>query len=173
MFLGLRHRRNRNRNFIFCYYIMPKHTKTASKRRGGSRNDTRKSRSLSTNGKYSHPNIVIMFLQMLNTVKLYHWKTSSYAQHKATDELYSNLNSSIDTFVEIMLGKKGTRVNLVGKKSIPLHDYSELSGFKNDVEMYKNYLIDLNLGPQDSDLLNTRDEILGHLNQFTYLLTFK
>jgi hypothetical protein len=25
----------------------------------------------------------------------------------------------------------------------------------------------------NSDLMNTRDEILGQLNQFTYLLTFK
>ena len=88
--------------------------------------------------KYSQPNIVTMFLQMLNTVKLYHWKTSSYAQHKATDELYSNLNSSIDSFVEIMLGKAGNRVNLTGTKSIPLLDYTDVSGFKREVEMYKD-----------------------------------
>ena len=141
------------------------------------RDKTRKMRTnQSTNGKYSQPNIVTMFLQMLNTVKLYHWKTSSYAQHKATDELYSKLNESIDTFVEIMLGKKGNRVNLLGTKSIPLHDYAELPGFKNDVEMYKNYLIGLSTeldAKNDSDLLNVRDEMLGHLNQFTYLLTFK
>ena len=47
--------------------------------------------------------IVQTFLEMLNTVKLYHWKTHSYAQHKATDELYSKLNENIDTFVEILL----------------------------------------------------------------------
>jgi hypothetical protein len=124
--------------------------------------------------KYSHPNIVTMFLQMLNTVKLYHWKTSSHAQHKATDELYSNLNSSVDSFVEIMLGKTGSRVNLTGTKSIPLLDYTDVAGFKQEIEMYKDYLIDLQVdGKKDTDLLNVRDEILGHLNQFTYLLTFK
>jgi hypothetical protein len=144
------------------------------KRKGGSMNKTKKDRSSKPDSnKYSQPNMVTMFLQMLNTVKLYHWKTSSYAQHKATDELYSKLNESIDTFVEIMLGKKGNRVNLLGTKSLPLHDYAELPGFKEEVEMYKNFLIGLTLGPEDSDLLNTRDEILGHLNQFTYLLTFK
>jgi hypothetical protein len=115
---------------------------------------------------------------MLNTVKLYHWKTTSYAQHKATDELYSKLNESIDTFVETMLGKTGSRVNLTSTKSIPLLDYTELSGFKKEVEMYKDFLI--NMGADtflktaiNTDLLNIRDEILGHLNQFTYLLTFK
>ena len=42
--------------------------------------------------KYNIENIVIMFLRMLNTVKLFHWRTFSYPEHKATDELYANLN---------------------------------------------------------------------------------
>lgn len=129
------------------------------------------SKSTSLTNKYSQANLVLMFMRMLNTVKLYHWKTSSYAQHKATDELYSNLNESIDSFVEIMLGKNGSRVNLTNVKSIPLHDYNDLSGFKQEVDMYKEYLNGLN--KKGTDLLNVRDEILGHLNQFTYLLTFK
>ena len=127
---------------------------------------------------YSHQNIVSMFLQMLNTVKLYHWKTTSYAEHKATDELYSKLNESIDTFVETMLGKTGSRVNLTNTRSIPLLDYTDLNGFKKAVEIAKQFLI--NMGTDailksntNTDLLNIRDEILGHLNQFTYLLTFK
>jgi DNA-binding ferritin-like protein len=110
---------------------------------------------------------------MLNTVKLYHWKTSSYAQHKATDDLYANLNTNIDTFVETMLGKTGDRVNLTGVKSIPLLDYSNLSSFKHEIEKYKQFLINMKLDTtNNSDLLNIRDEILGNLNQFTYLLTF-
>lgn len=150
-------------------------TQTRGRSRRHSRRHSRRGGSVKkTVLKYSQPNIVIMFLQMLNTVKLYHWKTSSYAQHKATDELYSNLNSSVDSFVEIMLGKAGNRVNLTGTKSIPLLDYTDVAGFKREVEMYKDYLIGLQVdGKKDTDLLNVRDEILGHLNQFTYLLTFK
>jgi hypothetical protein len=149
---------------------MPKTCKRGRKK-GGSRKNIS-----SASGKYSQSSIVTMFLQMLNTVKLYHWKTSSYAQHKATDDLYSSLNSTIDSFVEIMLGKKGGRVNLTGTKSIPLHDYTDLTDFKREVEMYKDYLINMSSQPEfknETDLLNTRDELLGHLNQFTYLLTFK
>jgi len=162
-------------NIILAYYIMTK-TRGRAKRNRPKRNRT--TRSVRSTNKYSQQHIVTMFLQMLNTVKLYHWKTSSYAQHKATDELYSNLNESIDTFVEIMLGKTGSRVNLTGTKSIPLLDYTDLAGFKREVEMYKNYLIGLTTdsgfdGKKDTDLLNVRDELLGHLNQFTYLLTFK
>jgi hypothetical protein len=97
-------------------------------------------------------------------------------RHHAIDGLNSTKVS--DTFVEIMLGKTGSRVNLTGTKSIPLLDYTDLAGFKREVEMYKNYLIGLTTdsgfdGKKDTDLLNVRDELLGHLNQFTYLLTFK
>lgn len=145
-----------------------------TKTRGKRTRRSRTTRSVRSTNKYSQPNMVTMFLQMLNTVKLYHWKTSSYAQHKATDELYSNLNSTIDTFVEIMLGKTGGRVNLTGTKTIPLLDYTDVSDFKREVEIYKDFLIELQVDShRDTDLLNVRDEILGHLNQFTYLLTFK
>ena len=136
---------------------------------------TRRSVGSPTN-KYTQQHIVVMFLQMLNTVKLYHWKTHSYSQHQATDKLYSDLNENIDSFVEIMLGKTGTRVNLSNKKSLPLLDYTNVTDFKKEVEKYKTFLINMNnVGiniTNNSDLLNVRDEILGNLNQFTYLLTF-
>ncbi len=131
----------------------------------------------STN-KYTQQNIVIMFLQMLNTIKLYHWKTSSHSQHEATDKLYSNLNTHIDTFIEVMLGKTGGRVNLTKQKTLPLLDYTNITDFTKEINKYKQFLINMNNynglnTTNNSDLLNIRDEILAELNQFTYLLTFK
>ena len=147
--------------------------KTMKKMKKMSRkNRSFKNQKTNKNG-YSHQKMVIMFLQMLNTIKLYHWKTTSFAEHKATDDLYSKMNASIDTFVEIMLGKgRGSRVNLTATKHIPLSDFSSSTELKREVEMYKNYLIRMPLQDTDTDLLNTRDEMLGNLNQFTYLLTF-
>ena len=91
--------------------------------------------------KKIYQEILNVFMQMLTTIKLYHWKTSSYAQHKATDELYTNLNTNIDSFVEIMLGKTGGRVNLAGQKTLPLLDYTNLRDFKSEVEKYKKFLM--------------------------------
>ena len=125
---------------------------------------------------YSPQQIVTMFLQMLNTVKLYHWKTSNYAQHKATDELYTNLNLNVDTFVEVMLGKTGSRVNLTGQKIIPLLDYTNVEDFKKEIARYKMFLTGMSSDASlnaNTDLMNIRDELLSNLNQFTYLLTFK
>ena len=120
-------------------------------------------------------NVVIQFMEMLNTIKLFHWKTTSYPTHKATDDLHSKLSSSIDSFVEVMLGKHGGRVNLSGVKTIALNDYSSMDSFKTEIAKYKIFMKSMNqhFDPvNDSDLLNIRDEILGELNQFTYLLTF-
>jgi len=146
--------------------------KTRSNNKSKRMQKTMKQHSGKFGSKYSQQHMVLMFLRMLNTVKLFHWKTHSFAQHKATDELYSNLNSTIDTFVEIMLGKTGGRINLTGHKHIPLLDCDDFSTFKREVKMYKEYLIHMKLNDSSTDLLNTRDEMLGHLNQFSYLLTF-
>jgi len=118
--------------------------------------------------------IVQTFLEMLNTVKLYHWKTHSYAQHKATDELYKELNENIDTFVEILLGKDESRVKMVEKRS-RLIDSVNTKDFKDRIYEYREFLIDISKyfnEKRDTDLLNVRDEILGHINQFLYLMTF-
>lgn len=141
------------------------------------KNKTKRSRSGSGTREYSHSNIVSTFLEMLNMVKLYHWKTYSYSTHKATDELYSDLNSNVDAFVEVLLGKEGTpRVNLTHMKTLPLYDFSSIGPFKQKISHFKVYLEHMSKCPtlmNNSDLLNIRDEILGNLNKFTYLLTLK
>jgi DNA-binding ferritin-like protein len=138
------------------------------------RNNKDKRNNRNNKKSYSPQQIVIMFLQMLNTVKLYHWKTSNYVEHKATDELYTNLNLNIDKFVEVMLGKTGSRVNLTGQKSIPLLDYTNVEDFKKEIERYKMFLNGMSADSSlNTALMNIRDELLSNLNQFTYLLTFK
>lgn len=120
---------------------------------------------------------VLKFLEMLNVVKLYHWKTHSFATHRATDELYQKLNEHIDTFIEVLLGKDEGRIDLTKVKSIEIEDFTNVEPFKKRINSYKSYLIKLNKNTVldkelDSDLFNIRDEILADLNQFTYLLTF-
>lgn len=122
--------------------------------------------------------IAVVFLEMLMMVKLFHWKTTSYATHKATDELYTKLNANVDAFIEILLGKSGSRIDLMSNKQIKLVDLSSQESLKNEVEAFKGYLVGLNdnksmLSMSNTDLFNIRDTILGDLNQFLYLLTFK
>ena len=122
--------------------------------------------------------ITVYFLEMLMMVKLFHWKTHSFATHKATDELYESLNEHIDSFIEVLLGKTGSRINLTQKKSISIVDLNSQASLKARIDQFKKYLVSLNtnravVSMTDTDLLNIRDEILGDLNKFLYLLTFK
>ena len=47
---------------------------------------------------------ILCFLELLNTIKIYHWSTLSYPTHKATDELHGKLSDLVDSFIEIYIG---------------------------------------------------------------------
>jgi hypothetical protein len=146
-------------------------------RRIGLKNGTRKNRGPHSLQKFEQE-VIVKFLEVLNLIKLYHWKTHSYATHKATDDLNSKLHENVDSFVEVLLGKRGDRVNLTHKKNISLKDYTSVQEFKRELEKFKNYLVGLDncialKTMSNSDLYNIRDEMLANVNQFLYLLTFK
>jgi DNA-binding ferritin-like protein len=139
-----------------------------------------KKRAINNNDGAFQKKIVSTFLCMLNTVKLYHWSTVHYSTHKATDELYSGLSSKIDTFVETMFGKESiaVRQKVLQMNSIHIHSMQTNRDFKNETEQYKSFLINLTNNKtfniqKNTDLMNMRDDILGSLNQFLYLLTLK
>jgi len=122
--------------------------------------------------------ITSTFLCMLNTIKIYHWNTDHYATHKATDHLYRDLNEKVDTFVETMLGKESVsaRHKVLKINSLNMSTYKSNKDFRKETESYKSFLIGLTNNklfntPQNSDLMNMRDDILASLNQFLYLLT--
>ena len=158
-------------------------TRKSSNSMSRSSNSMSRSNSRSSMGKSMsnlqnfEQHIVIKFLEILNVVKLYHWKTFSYATHKATDEFHQKIEDNIDTFVETLLGRHGDRINLSKVKSISLKEFNTLKDFKREITDFSKYLTALNStplfkDPSSSDLLTIRDEILKDVNQFLYLLTF-
>jgi DNA-binding ferritin-like protein len=146
-------------------------------RKKNNKKSSRKNRSSYTLNEFQKE-VTIVFLEMLMMVKLFHWKTYSYATHKATDELYESLNEHIDHFIEVLLGKTGLRIDLMSNKTITLLDLNSQEVLKSKIAVFKSYLVGLDNNKalstmSNSDLLNIRDEILGDLNKFLYLLTFK
>lgn len=117
--------------------------------------------------------IVLLFLEMLNNIKLYHWKTQSFSQHIATDKLHAELSKNVDQFIEVLSGKDETRIDILNT-NIRLLDTNSVSDFKARIYEYRVFLKELSLKldeKNDMDLLNIRDEMLTHINQFLYLLT--
>jgi DNA-binding ferritin-like protein len=136
--------------------------------------ENNKPKSSKSNNKLKEE-LVNLLLKLLIIIKIYHWKTHSHAEHKATDHLYESLNEKVDRFVEVLLGKEQSRLNMKGKV-IEISDPSTTEELQKIVYDYRVLLqkkmdkyISVNI---DTDLLNIRDEILADLNQFLYLLTF-
>lgn len=115
------------------------------------------------------------FLQLRNQIKLYHWQTRVYSRHIATDKTLENLDTAIDTYVEVYIGKYG-RPKVSGKNaSITLHNLSEAGATRLIIAAVK-YLqgpLTKTLKAIDTDLMHIRDEIVADLNQLLYLFTLK
>lgn len=114
--------------------------------------------------------IVSAMLTIRNQIKLYHWQTKSFADHKATDDLTAALDTAIDTFVEVYMGKYG-RPKVT--KAIKLHNFSANMAreFVSKQTVYLMNVLPRRLKKNDTDLLNIRDEILAELNKTRYLFT--
>jgi hypothetical protein len=150
-------------------------------------NDRIRKNNTLTKGKDSFSNfereITIVFITFLNVIKLYHWNTYSFGEHKATDNLYEQMNAHIDKFMEVLLGKEVALHPTSGRLDIDnlnikipsIYNREQLAEY---IQVIKSYLI--TIGEKDEleviyndDLYNIRDEIVADLNNFLYLLTLE
>lgn len=118
--------------------------------------------------------IAVMFLSIRNLTKVYHWQTHIYARHKASDKLVKKLTEKIDEFMEVMQGKRGVRLSIPANNTFLAENQTD-SSIVELLNAFKNFLSDklpTYLKPEDTDLLNIRDEMLANINQTLYLFTF-
>lgn len=113
------------------------------------------------------------FFTMREQIKLYHWQTKSYPRHKATDAVIDSLDTSIDKYVEVYMGKYGRMKMTSANSSIHVSNLSEktIIRFIHKCIQYLQTTLVKKLKETDTDLLNIRDEMLAELNQLLYLFT--
>jgi len=51
--------------------------------------------------------LVSPLIRIQEQLRIFHWQTESYAQHKAFGKAYEELGELIDQFVEVYMGKNG------------------------------------------------------------------
>jgi hypothetical protein len=108
-------------------------------------------------------------LQLLN--KVYHWNTTSYARHMATDRFNGSMPPIVDKFIEVFIGRYQLKpiVSQINLRPENLTDEGIKQYFiraKEYVQQLENYL-------SDTELLNIRDELLAEINQTLYLFELK
>ena len=128
---------------------------------------------------------ILCFLELLNTIKIYHWSTLSYPTHKATDELHEKLSTLVDSFIEIYIGHcsrgKGAGAGVptfhfgsAKDASISFCECKSLDAFckvlDDNIVHLKGLTERLN---GYTDLVNIRDEMVGALAKTLYLLRLK
>ena len=127
---------------------------------------------------------IIRFLEMLNTIKIYHWSTLSYPTHKATDELHSKMSELVDSFIEIYIGHLSRRGGGAGAgipvfkrgaaSEISFCECKSLDIFCKKLDGYITFMEGLTKRLDGyTDLVNIRDEMVGSLAQALYLLRLK
>jgi hypothetical protein len=104
------------------------------------------------------------------SIRMQHWLTTSYAQHKALGKAYEGLDGLIDTFVETFIGVKG-REPLSKIKTIVIDD--DIEDVLDDLEDTLRNEVPTDFSPKETALLNIRDEMLGLVQHTKYLLTLK
>lgn len=108
-------------------------------------------------------------IQILN--KLYHFNTTKFARHKASDEFDELLQRHIDRFVEAFIGRYNMKPVI---NSIKLdNDFITDDGIVTMYIQVRNYLVNLSNLSLDSDLLAIRDELLADVNKTLYLFNLK
>lgn len=114
--------------------------------------------------------IITPLLTLHNQLRVHHWQTKSYAQHKALGKAYEDLDALIDFFVEVYFGKYGN-INAKENFKITLQNYAEKDP-KEVIEDGMNFVQNLrdNLKETDTELLNIGDEMLAVLQRTKYLL---
>ena len=124
---------------------------------------------------------ILRFLEMLNTIKIYHWSTLSYPTHKATDELHSKMSELVDSFIEIYIGHLSRRGGGAGAgipvfkrgaaSEISFCECKSLDIFCKKLDGYITFMEGLTKRLDGyTDLVNIRDEMVGAVAQALYLL---
>jgi DNA-binding ferritin-like protein len=109
-------------------------------------------------------------------LKLFHWQTHSFAEHKALDDAFEELIDLTDGLMESTMGKYG-RPKLSSSTAMNLTNYSEnspCSGYLQEMRnCYSQEIRSMLSSEKDSELLNIVDEIVALFDKTIYLLTLK
>lgn len=117
-------------------------------------------------------NVITPLVQFQQQLRIFHWQTDSYTQHKAFGKIYESLDDLVDSFIEKFMGTFG-RSKPTTTFVFELKPLSQ-SNVDISIQHFIDYLKDMdNEIPDNTDLLNIRDEILGEIHQLKYLLSLK
>lgn len=104
---------------------------------------------------------------------LMHLATDSFAEHQALGKMYEGLDDFIDGFAETFMGAKGSKDLAKGSMSISVSADGDSMAVLDDLQSFINGELTEAIGPDETALLNMRDDLLGQAQATKYMLTLK
>jgi 5-carboxymethyl-2-hydroxymuconate isomerase len=122
--------------------------------------------------------IFLTLLEYQNNLKLFHFQTPSYAAHKASDLLHAKFIVSLDQILEVLQGKKQSRIPQIKKANLTIRSYtdSEFIQYTSFIVQYLETQTGCSAASRsntNSEICNILDTLRADLEQFVYLLSFK
>ena len=115
--------------------------------------------------------IVSYFNNAKQQAVVWHHQTTSFSEHKALEEFYSEIGDLLDELSESYAGIYGRL------KGYDVEDLMDWGGLNNTIEYYKScyqWLVEeRKTAPQDSWIQNQLDEIAQLLGQTLYRLSLR
>ena len=112
--------------------------------------------------------------------KLLHWETRSLAEHQSLDELFKRLIKIGDHLVESVMGKYGRPELTPEEATFTLSNYDNPEDpdglpifLKNIDNCFRNECTSVFSQEKDPEILNIIQEILGVIDNVSYLLTLQ
>ena len=119
-------------------------------------------------------------LMHMAQTKLLHWETRSRAEHEALDELFKRLIKIGDHLVESVMGKYGRPQLTPEEATFTLSNYDNPENpdglpkfLKNIDNCFRNECTSVFSQEKDPEILNIIQEILGVIDNVSYLLTLQ
>lgn len=111
-----------------------------------------------------------MFNSLIASVKHLHLTTSSYAQHKNTDQFHSKMLSQYDRFMEAYIGN-----NIAKKQTLKNIKFTNIESDPNKIDYFASSLSKVLYSEcnNNSSLSAIVDEIVEDIYKYIYLSSFE
>ena len=114
--------------------------------------------------------MVDKLLGLHNQIRIFHWQTASYAEHKALGKAYEALDPLIDSFIEGYMGDTGKKIQAGFKLTLVDHKNKASTDLMNQAIAFLTEELETEISGK-TELLNIHDEMLSVIKQTKYLLT--
>lgn len=122
----------------------------------------------------NHTLVLQNFFEYIICLKMYHFQSKTYGEHKTSDQIFSSLNAKFDELMEVYQGMYNERVDVKKNTKVFINNIRTKKEIMKLNKDFVNFLMDLKHDtPEFITSHAIIDEIILLVHRFEYLLSFE